>query len=74
MMVLQPLAEPVVVDGVTMNSQPVPVLNQQTGEEIWTRPSSTFFFIPLKYWSYVIGAVGVLNIGLAATASTEFHT
>jgi len=61
--VYQPLAEPVVNgNGVKMTHRPVAVVNQETGEQIWTRPTSTFFFIPMRFWPYPIAAIGVINL------------
>ena len=61
--VYQPLPEPVVDEnGVRTTHRAVAVVNQETGQQIWTRPSSTFFFVPVRFWPYVIGAIGVLNV------------
>jgi hypothetical protein len=61
--VYQPLPEPVVnANGVRMTHRPVAVVNQETGEQIWTRPTSTFFFIPMRFWPYPIAAIGVINL------------
>jgi hypothetical protein len=57
------LPEPVVDEnGVRTTHRAVPVVNQETGQQIWTRPSSTFFFVPVRFWPYVIAAIGVLNV------------
>ncbi|MGG7509810.1 hypothetical protein [Plantibacter sp. YIM 135249] len=62
-LIYQPLPEPVVNErGVKMTHRPVPVVNQETGQQVWTRPRSTFFFIPMGFWPYVIAAVGVFNV------------
>ena len=61
--IYQPLAEATVgLNGERVTHRAVPVVNQETGEQIWTRPSSTFFFVPVRFWPYVIGAIGVLNV------------
>jgi len=61
--VYQPLAEPMINErGVKVTHRPVAVVNQETGEQIWTRPSSTFFFIPMRFWPYPIAAIGVVNV------------
>ena len=61
--IYEKLPEPVVNErGVKMTHRPVPVVNQETGEQVWNRPSSTFFFIPVRFWPYVLGAIGVFNV------------
>jgi len=61
--VYEKLPEPVVNEnGVKMTHRPVPVVNQETGQQIWNRPSSTFFFIPVRFWPYPLAAIGVVNV------------
>ncbi|MCU1446198.1 hypothetical protein [Cryobacterium sp.] len=61
--VYQPLAEPVVNErGAKVTHRPVAVVNQETGQQIWARPSSTFFFIPMRFWPYPLAAIGVVNV------------
>ena len=38
----------------------IPVLHPETGQQLVTQPSSSFFFIPVKYWVYVLPAIGLL--------------
>lgn len=55
------LAEPVVrEDGATVHHRVVNVVHPQTGEQIYTNPVSTFFFVPIRFWPYVLGAGGLV--------------
>lgn len=36
------------------------VIDKETGKEINLVPKHDFFFIPVKYWPYVLGALGIL--------------
>ena len=66
--VYQKLPEPVINDrGVRVTHRPVAVVNQETGQQIWNRPSSTFFFIPVRFWVYPIAALGLLTIIIGLT-------
>ena len=47
-----------------MTHRLVPVVNQETGQQVFSRPSSTLFFIPLRFWPYAVAAVGVINLVL----------
>lgn len=59
--VYQPLAEPVKLEnGTTQTHQVIPVLHPTTGQPLWTKPTSTFFFVPVKYWPFVLGGLGVV--------------
>lgn len=49
-------------NGVTMTHRPVAVVNQETGEQVWTKPSSTFFFFPVRYWIFVLAAISLINL------------
>ena len=35
------------------------VIDKQTGEEFDLKPSDSFFFIPIFYWSFIAVAVGI---------------
>lgn len=62
------LPQPVVdAQGNTFTHRSVPVVNQETGQQVFTQPSSTLFFIPLRFWPYVIATVGVINIVVGLT-------
>lgn len=66
--VYRKLQEPAVNEhGVRMTHRPVAVVNQETGQQIWTRPTSTFFFIPVRFWPYPIAAIGLINIVIGLT-------
>lgn len=55
----QALPEPFVhPNGMRQTYQQLPILNPQTGEQVWTQPVSTFFFVPVRYWPFVLGAIG----------------
>ncbi|MEO7587471.1 MAG: hypothetical protein ABIS84_05530 [Arachnia sp.] len=61
----QPLPQPLVdPSGRTVTHRLVPVVNQETGQQVFSRPSSTLFFIPLRFWPYAVAAVGVINLVL----------
>lgn len=36
------------------------VVDKETGEEIVLRPKHDLFFIPVKYWSFLLAALGAL--------------
>jgi hypothetical protein len=55
------LAEPVRDEnGVTQTHRVLPVLHPETGQQVTTNPVSTFFFVPMKYWPFVLAGLGVL--------------
>ena len=55
------LAEPQpMADGRMTNTRAVPVLHPETGEQVWSRPVSTFFFIPIRFWVYIQPALGLV--------------
>lgn len=59
--VWQQYAEPIVdANGVTRTHGAVPVTHPVTGEQLITNPRSTLFFIPLRFWPYILGGIGVL--------------
>jgi hypothetical protein len=59
--VYQPLPEPVkLANGSTQTHQAVQVLHPTTGEPLWVKPRSTFFFVPVKYWPFVLGVLGLI--------------
>jgi hypothetical protein len=68
--VWQQLDQPVVDEkGVTQTRRAVPVTDPVTGEQLWTRPKSTLFFIPLKYLPFVLGGIGLFTLIMGAIAS-----
>ena len=59
--VYQQLAEPIThPNGATQTHAAVPVLHPTTGEPLWVKPRSTFFFVPVRYWPFVLGGLGVI--------------
>ncbi|CAN5346887.1 hypothetical protein BH09ACT4_BH09ACT4_06930 [soil metagenome] len=69
--VWQHLAEPVVdANGATQTQRAIAVTDPDTGQQLWTHPRSTLFFIPLKYLPFVLADIGVLAVlaNLAALA------
>ncbi|MGE3191875.1 MAG: hypothetical protein AB7K08_00225 [Microbacteriaceae bacterium] len=61
--VWQQLAQPVTLDnGTTVTQRPIPVTDPDTGAQLYTTPRSTLFFIPVKYWPYVLAGLGVVLI------------
>lgn len=57
---LQPLPQPVVhPNGVKQTHQQIPVLHPETGQPVYGRPRSSFFFVPVAAWPYVFAAIGV---------------
>jgi hypothetical protein len=58
---LQPLAQPVVhPNGARQTHTQLPMLHPETGQPIWTKPRSTFFFVPVRFWPYIFGIVGLV--------------
>lgn len=59
-------------DGTVQPPRQIPAVNPETGQPVWTRPSSSLFFIPVRFWPYVLGVIGILvlivNIAGAATS------
>lgn len=59
--VLQPLPQPVThPNGVKQTHRQVPVLHPETGQPLWVRRRSTFFFVPVAIWPYVFAGIGLL--------------
>ncbi|GAB2589114.1 hypothetical protein [Microlunatus antarcticus] len=60
-LVLQPLAQPYVhPNGVRQTHQQVPLVDQRTGQPVWVRPTSSLFFVPVRYWPYVVAGIGLV--------------
>lgn len=54
------LAEPVRTEsGAVQSHRVIPILHPETGQQIMTNPTSTFFFIPLRFWAYILPIIGV---------------
>lgn len=59
----QQLAQPYVNEhGLTVKQEAVPVRHPQTGEQVYYRPRSSLFFIPVRFWPYPIAAIGIVAI------------
>ena len=59
--ILEPLPEPVVnAQGVRQTHRQVPVVHPETGQQIFTQPRSSLFFIPFRFLPFVLGALGLV--------------
>lgn len=59
--VWQQLAEPVTNEnGVKQTHRAIPVTDPDTGAQLWTTPRSTLFFVPVRFWPFILGGLGVL--------------
>lgn len=66
------LAEPIRHEnGSVQTHRVIPVLHPETGQQIYTNPVSTFFFVPLRFWPFVLAGLGVIvlvvNLVVVAT-------
>lgn len=53
----QPYTHP---DGRVQTHEVVPAVDGQTGQPITVRPNSTLFFIPMRFWPFILGGLGLL--------------
>lgn len=61
MYVTQRFAQPVTApDGSVHTERTVPAVHPDTGEPILITPSSSLFFIPVRFWPFVLGGIGIL--------------
>jgi len=61
--VTRPLAQPYThPDGRVQTHEVVPAVDGQTGQPIVVKPRSTLFFVPMRFWPFVIGGLGVVLI------------
>lgn len=59
----QPLPQPVVNErGARQTHQSIAVTHPETGEQLYSRPRSSFFFIPVTIWPYIFAAVGAVLV------------
>ena len=59
-------------DGTVQPARQVPAVNPETGQPIWVQPTSSLFFVPVRYWSYVLAGIGLVVIVVnAAGAATR---
>jgi hypothetical protein len=56
-------------DGTVQPPRQVPAINPETGQAVWMKPSSTFFFVPVRFWPYVLAALGVVVVIVNAAAA-----
>ena len=55
------LAEPIKHENNTVQTHRViPVLHPETGQQIMTRPTSSFFFVPIALWVYLLPVIGLI--------------
>ena len=63
--VQQQLQQPIVdQQGREQWFQWVPAHDPRTGQPIYRHPRSTLFFVPLRFWPYIFGAIGALALVL----------
>ena len=55
----QPYTHP---DGRVQTHEVVPAVDGQTGQPILVTPRSTLFFIPMRFWPFIIAGLGVVLI------------
>ena len=55
----QPYTHP---DGRVQTHEVVPAVDGQTGRPIVVQPKSTLFFIPVRFWPFLLAGLGVLLI------------
>lgn len=70
--VTRPLAQPYThPDGRVQTHEVVPAVDGSTGQPIVVRPQSTLFFIPVRFWPFVLAGLGlvVLGVNVAALAA-----
>lgn len=63
LMLTEQLAEPTPgPDGTLQRVRQVPAVHPQTGQPIVRQPRSTFFFIPMRFWPFILGGIGALVV------------
>ena len=64
----QPYTHP---DGRVQTHEVVPAVDPQSGQPLVVQPRSTLFFIPVRYWHFVLAGIGlvVLAINLVGVLS-----
>ena len=59
--VTRPLAQPYRhPDGRVQTHEVVPAVDPQTGQQFVVRPNSSLFFIPLRFWPFIITGLGLV--------------
>ncbi len=61
----RPLAQPYThPDGRVQTHEVVPAVDPQSGQPLVVAPRSSLFFIPLRFWPYILGGLGVLILAV----------
>ncbi len=59
--VTRPLAQPYThPDGRVQTHEVVPAVDGQSGQPIVVKPRSSLFFIPMRFWSFLIAGLGLV--------------
>ncbi|MEP6482149.1 MAG: hypothetical protein ABJA94_09105 [Rhodoglobus sp.] len=67
--VYEKLAEPVRLDnGAVQTHRAIPLRHPETGQQLTTKPTSTLFFIPVRYWVFVLPAIGFIVFATSLVA------
>lgn len=57
------LAEPYThPDGKVQTHEAVPAVDPATGQAVVVKPQSSLFFIPTRFWAYILGGIGLIAI------------
>ena len=57
------LAEPVRdQNNAVQTHRVIPILHPETGQQVMTHPVSTFFFVPLHFWPFVLAGLAVVVV------------
>lgn len=69
MWVSEKLAEPIVNEqGATVTHKQVAIIDEKTGKQAHVQPTSSLFYIPIRFWPYVLAVIGVfaLYVGISS--------
>ena len=59
--IYEKLAEPIRHEnGSVQTHRVIPVLHPETGQQVVTNPVSTFFFVPLRFWPFLLAGIGLI--------------
>ncbi|MDO9062938.1 MAG: hypothetical protein Q7U41_00010, partial [Microbacterium sp.] len=58
-------------DGTVQPPRQVPAVNPETGQAVWVQPSSSLFFIPVRFLPYVMAAIGVIVLIVNAAGAAS---
>lgn len=57
------LAQPLTAeDGRVQTHRVVPLVHPETGQQLMRSPVSTFFFVPVRFWPYLLGLLGIVLV------------